>query len=74
MSAARSRRPRPRRRLRSRLFLVAAVAVAFVAGLGLGRALRDGPARGSQTLVRTLRPLPLDPLAARTVTVTTTAP
>jgi len=50
------------------------VVVAFAAGLGLGQALRDGPREGSQTLVRTLRPLSLVPVVQDTVTVTTRSP
>jgi hypothetical protein len=47
------------------------VAVAFLAGLGLGEALENEPPSGTQTIVRTLRPLPLVPAAVSTVTVTT---
>ena len=51
-----------------RLALIAAV---FVAGLAVGRALEDGPSTGgSQTIVRTLEPLTVEP-RERTVTVTT---
>ena len=43
----------------------------FAAGLALGQALQDNPSPGgTQTIVRTLRPLPLPP-ARETVTVTT---
>ena len=61
-------RPRPRRRRRGgRALRVAAAAVAlgaaFALGLALGRALEDGPRdRGSVTYVRTLRPLPQQPV------------
>jgi hypothetical protein len=49
-------------------------AAVFVAGVGLGQALEDDTdAGGTQTLVRTLHPLPLAPAARTTVTVTTTA-
>jgi hypothetical protein len=50
-------------------------AVIFAAGVGLGQALDDN-AEGSttQTLVRTLNPVPLPPAARTTVTVTTTSP
>jgi hypothetical protein len=42
-----------------------------VAGIGLGEALDDQPnAGGSQTVVRTLRPLPITAVPAETVTVT----
>jgi len=64
--------PRPRhrpRRRRRRVALAAVVALAFLAGIGLGEALRDGPRTGSQTLIRTLRPLPLVPIDEQTVTV-----
>jgi hypothetical protein len=67
--------PRPRRpprRGRRRAAIAAGFVVVFLAGLGLGGALEDGPPSGMQTLVRTLRPLPLVPAALRTVTVTTT--
>jgi hypothetical protein len=47
------------------------VAVAFVAGIGLGEALHDNPSPGgTQTLIRTLHPEPLAPVAPSTVTVT----
>jgi hypothetical protein len=68
-------RPRPRRRRGRILLAIAAAAAAFLIGLALGRALEDGPETGStQTLVRTLRPLPLPPAARETVTVTTSQP
>ena len=44
-------------------------------GVGLGEALHDNPdTSGTQTLVRTLHPLPLVPVAHNTVTVTVTSP
>lgn len=44
--------------------------VVFGLGLALGEALHDNPSGGgTQTLVRTLKPLPLPP-ARETVTVT----
>jgi hypothetical protein len=47
------------------------VVVVFGLGIGLGQALNDNPKTGgTQTLVRTLRPLPLAPAARETVTVT----
>jgi hypothetical protein len=50
---------------------VVALAAAFVVGVALGEALDDSsPPAGSQTLVRTLKPLPLAPAARETVTVT----
>lgn len=59
-----------------RIALIAAgIVVAFVVGIGLGEALHDNPTgSGTQTLVRTLQPLPLAPAARTTVTVTTSAP
>jgi hypothetical protein len=52
------------------LLWAAALVVVFGAGLALGEALNDNPSPGgSQTLVRTLRPLELPP-ARETVTVT----
>ena len=54
-----------------RLLIAAGLAVAFVAGIGLGEALDDQPKTGgSQTLVRTLRPLPVTAVPTETVTVT----
>lgn len=56
---------------RRRVALTAALVVAFLLGIGLGEALNDTvPATGTQTLVRTLRPLPLPPAARQTVTIT----
>jgi len=53
---------------------ILAVAAAFVVGIGVGEALHDNPKPGgTQTLVRTLKPLPLVPVARNTVTVTTTS-
>jgi hypothetical protein len=47
------------------------IAVVFVAGLAVGRALESAPSPGgSQTIVRTLDPLTIEP-RERTVTVTT---
>ena len=48
------------------------VAVAtFAIGVAVGESLRDNPRPGgTQTLVRTLQPLPLAPAARETVTVT----
>jgi hypothetical protein len=46
--------------------------VVFGLGLALGEALHDNPSGdGTQTVVRTLKPLPLPP-ARETVTVTVT--
>jgi hypothetical protein len=50
---------------------VLAVVVVFAAGIALGQALNDNPRPGgTQTSVRTLRPLEVSP-APTTVTVTT---
>jgi len=59
-----------------RTVLTAAVlVVVFVVGIAVGQALDDGPdSGGSQTIVRTLKPLPLAPAARETVTVTTQNP
>jgi hypothetical protein len=47
------------------------VVVVFAVGVALGESLHDNPRPGgAQTLVRTLRPLPLAPAARTTVTVT----
>jgi hypothetical protein len=63
----RRRRKRPLRRL---LVGLLAVALVFALGLALGEALHDNPSGGgTQTIVRTLKPLPLPP-ARETVTVT----
>ena len=54
-----------------RSLLGAGVLLVFALGIGLGQALNDNPEPGgSQTLVRTLKPLPLAPAARATVTVT----
>jgi hypothetical protein len=54
-----------------RLVLVAAVVAVFALGIAVGEALNDGSEPGgTQTLVRTLDPLPLAPAARSTVTVT----
>jgi hypothetical protein len=53
------------------VLLAIAFVVVFVVGLAVGEALQDSPKPGgSQTLVRTLQPLPLAPAALETVTVT----
>ena len=57
--------------MRARILLAAGVLVVFGLGIGLGKALNDNPVVGkTQTLVRTLEPLPLAPAARETVTVT----
>jgi drug/metabolite transporter (DMT)-like permease len=72
MTPVRVRRPpRKRRRWRWLLAGAAALLVVFLAGVGLGEALHDNNGTGgTQTLVRTLHPLPLVPVARNTVTVT----
>ena len=59
-----------------RAVVVAAVlALVFVVGIAVGEALHDQPKPGgSQTLVRTLTPLPLAPAARETATVTVQNP
>ena len=55
--------------------LVIALVVVFVVGIAVGEALHDNPSgSGTQTVVRTLSPLPLAPAARTTVTVTTSNP
>jgi hypothetical protein len=69
-----ARRPPRRSRVRTLLPLGGAV-VAFLLGIAVGEALEDNPRPGgTQTLVRTLNPLPLVPAARETVTLTTTNP
>ena len=64
-----------RRRWPKRVAVVALVLVAFAVGVALGESLREGPSpAGTQSLVRTLKPLPLAPAARTTVTVTVTRP
>jgi hypothetical protein len=54
---------------------LALLGVAFVVGIGVGEALHDQPdLGGNQTVVRTLQPVPITPIPAKTVTITTTAP
>lgn len=59
-----------------RLLAVAAGAiVVFAVGVGVGEAIHDNPQPGgTQTLVRTLKPLPLAPAARETITVTVQNP
>ena len=67
----RRRRSSPGRRILTWIVRLVAVAVVFVAGLAVGRALEDAPEPGgTQTIVRTLEPLTVEP-SERTVTVTT---
>jgi hypothetical protein len=73
-ATARPRTPR-RRQWPKRLAVVAFVVIAFAVGIALGESLSDGPSpAGTQSLVRTLKPLPLAPAARTTVTVTVTGP
>jgi hypothetical protein len=54
------------------LILTGTAAVIFAGGVGLGQALEDNAeSGGTQTLLRTLDPLPLAPAAKTTITVTT---
>jgi len=67
----RRRRPSPGRRIVAWILRLLVVAAVFVAGLAVGRALEDAPEPGgTQTIVRTLEPLTVEP-SERTVTVTT---
>ncbi|HSE81731.1 MAG TPA: hypothetical protein VLA87_08640 [Gaiellaceae bacterium] len=67
----RSRRPSAGRRALGWIVRLAVLAAVFVAGLAVGRALESAPSPGgSQTIVRTLDPLTIEP-RERTVTVTT---
>jgi hypothetical protein len=68
-------RGRPRRstgrRFAGWLLRLVVLAVVFIAGLAVGRALEQSPnPGGTQTIVRTLEPLTVEP-EERTVTVTT---
>ena len=57
--------------MKRRVLIGAGVLAAFVVGVALGEALSDNPQPGGrQTLIRTLKPLPLAPAARATVTVT----
>lgn len=74
MSTPATRRPerRPPRKGRGWLrvlVVLGAIVVVFAVGIALGQALHDNPSGGTQTVVRTLKPLPLPP-ARETVTVT----
>jgi hypothetical protein len=69
---ARKRRPSTGRRILGWVVGLALIAAVFVAGLSVGKALEDAPSPGgTQTIVRTLDPLTVQP-RERTVTVTTT--
>lgn len=72
-------RPQLRRRRGSRgprrLLFAAGLLLVFAIGIALGQALQDNPAPGgTQTGVRTLKPLQLPPAARSTVTVTVSEP
>ena len=57
--------------MRRGLLLALAVLAVFALGVALGQALDDNSQPGGQqTLIRTLRPLPLAPAARETLTVT----
>jgi hypothetical protein len=57
------------------VLLVVGVVVVFAVGVAVGEALHDNPTPGgTQSLVRTLQPLPLAPAARQTVTVTVRNP
>jgi hypothetical protein len=61
--------------VRKLLAAAAGAVVVFAIGVGVGEALHDNPRPGgTQTLVRTLEPLPLAPAARTTVTVTVQNP
>ena len=61
--------------MRRMLVAAAAAIVIFAVGVAVGEALHDNPQPGgTQTLVRTLKPLPLAPAARETVTVTVQNP
>jgi hypothetical protein len=61
--------------VRRRVVVAIGIVVVFAVGIALGEALHDSPAPGgTQTLVRTLRPLPLAPAARETVTITVQKP
>ncbi len=58
-----------------RLVLLVLVLVVFAVGIALGEALHDHPDYGgTQSLSRTLKPLPLAPAARETVTITVQKP
>jgi hypothetical protein len=74
--AARTRKRGRVRRYRALAWVLRllVLAVVFFAGVVIGRAVESAPRPGgTQTIVRTLEPLTVEP-AERTVTVTTSAP
>jgi hypothetical protein len=61
--------------IRRRVAIGVGVVLAFVVGIAFGQALSDDSTpSGTQTLVRTLKPLPLAPAARETVTITVQKP
>ncbi|MGN6797710.1 MAG: hypothetical protein ACTHKS_06135 [Gaiellaceae bacterium] len=61
--------------MRKLLAAVIGAVVLFVVGVAVGESLHDNPKPGgTQTVVRTLKPLPLAPAARETVTVTVQNP
>jgi len=58
-----------------RALVAAALVIAFAVGTAVGQSLDDNASPGgTQTLVRTLKPLPLAPAARETVTITVSKP
>ena len=61
--------------IRRRAAIGAGIVLTFVLGTAFGQALGDSSTpSGTQTLVRTLKPLPLAPAARETVTITVQNP
>ena len=61
--------------MRKLLVAAAGAVVIFGVGVAVGESLHDNPRPGgTQTLVRTLKPLPLAPAARTTVTITAQNP
>ena len=61
--------------MKKALAAAAGAIVVFAVGVAVGEALHDAPTPGgTQSLVRTLEPLPLAPAARETVTVTVQNP
>jgi hypothetical protein len=61
--------------IRRRAAVAAGMVLVFVVGTAFGQALADDDTpSGTQTLVRTLKPLPLAPAARETVTITVQNP
>ena len=57
------------------VLLTVGAALVFAVGIAVGEALHDNPQPGgTQSIVRTLQPLPLAPAARTTVTVTAQNP